>query len=113
MVSGSSQTSMLTLAGNFLYVYLQVPTMTGGYAADTKIMLQVSGDGSTFYRFSNPENNTNTVGTNDFQIVSSATQRMICVNNFCFPYLKVETTAVATAGVANNNPFKLICVSNQ
>lgn len=111
--SGASQTSALTIPGNYLYCYLQVPSMTSGFGADTRIMLQVSADGTTFYRYSNPETNTFIVGTNDFIIVSSATQRMVLLPNFCFQYVKVECTAVATAGISTQNAFKIICISNQ
>lgn len=113
MVTGNSITSALTLPGNYLYMYLQVPTMTGGFGADTRLMIQGSADGVTFYRYSNPETNTFVVGTNDFIINSGATQRMVWIPNFSFPYLKVETTAVATNGIASNTQFKVICVSNQ
>ncbi len=113
MVSGSSLTSSVEIPGSYLYMYLVIPTMTGGFAADTSIMLQGSGDNSTFYRFSNPESNTTPIGANDFIIKSSATQRMVYIPNFAFRYVKVETTAVATAGITSNAPFKFICVSEQ
>lgn len=113
MVSGNSLTTGFPIPGNFLYMYLQVPTMTGGFAADTRIMIQGSYDGVTYYRYSNPETNTFVVGTNDFIIASGATQRMVLIPSFSFPFIKVETTAVATAGISSNTPFKVICVSNQ
>lgn len=113
MVTGNSITSTLALPGNYLFMYIQIPTMTGGFGADTRIMFQGSADGTTFYRYSNPEANTFVVGTNDFIIASGATQRMVLIPNFSLPYLKVETTAVATNGIASNTQFKIICVSNQ
>lgn len=113
MVTGASLTTIITVPGNFLYMYLQVPTMTGGYSADTSLHIQGSADGTNFFRFSNPENNTTPVAANDFTIISGATQRMVNIPNFCMPYLKIETTAVATNGVASQGQFKIICVSNQ
>lgn len=112
MVTGATQTPGYQIPGSWLYVYVQVPTMTG-YSADTPIYVRGSADGITYFRFVNTETNTNTVGANDFQIVSATSQRLICISNFAFRYIILETSSVATNAIASFSPFKIITVSNQ
>lgn len=112
-VSGSSKTSSIEMAGDWLYMYIIVPTMTSGYGADTQIFIQASADNVNFYRYGNPEVATLLAGTADFAIKSSATQRAIWVPNFAFRYALIETTAVASAGIVSSTAFKFVCVSNQ
>jgi hypothetical protein len=112
-VTGASITSSLELPGSYLYLYLVVPTMSAGYsAASTPIYVQASADNSTFYRYVNVESNTNTVGANDFIIVSSTSQRMINITNFAFRYVRFEISGTCTTP-ASATPFKLVAVSNQ
>lgn len=113
MVTGASITSAIEMPGVFLNMYLQVPTMTGGYGADTTLHIMGSGDNITFFRYANPESNTNTAGQNDFVIVSGCTQRLVYIPNFAFRWAKIETTAVATNGVTAQGQFKFVVVSNQ
>lgn len=110
--TGASISPSLEIPGCYLYVYLQVPSMSAAYSAATPVYIQASADNSTFMRFSNPEVNTSTVGANDFQIVSAATQRIVQIPNFALRYLKVELSATATTPAGAQN-FKVICVSNQ
>lgn len=113
MVSGASLTSALDLRGSWGYVYLAIPTMTGGFGADTTIILRGSADGTTFYPYVNPGTATFATSTDNFVIASSTTQRVVYLPNFSLRYVQLETTAVATAGVTSNTPFKFICVPNQ
>lgn len=111
MVTAASITSAISLNGNFVYVSLEVPTMSA-YSTATPIYIQVSADGTNFRRFVNTETNTSTVGANDFQIVSAVSNRMVNIPNFGFPYAKVEVSATVS-GTVVPAPFKFICVSNQ
>lgn len=113
MASGSSLTPATEIPGTWCYVYLQVPTMTGGFGADTQILVRGSADGTTFYRYAVPVVGTATVAAPDFAVASGTTQKIVQIPGFGLRYIQLETTAVATAGVASNNPFKIICVSNQ
>jgi hypothetical protein len=111
-VTGASISSALEVPGSFLFQYLVVPTMSAGYSAQTPIYLQGSYDGNTFFRYTNPESNTITVGVNDFAIASSVSQRMVYLTNFAFRFVRIELSATATTPAAVT-PFKFICVSNQ
>jgi hypothetical protein len=113
MVSGSSLTPGTNLQGLWCYVFLQIPTMTGGFGADTQIIVRGSADGITYYRYAIPGVGTSTVASPDFAVASSTTQKIVQIPGFALPFIQLETTAVATAGVSSNNPFKFICVSNQ
>lgn len=116
MVSGNSVTSGIPILGCFVYMFLEVPTMSAGYvSASTPIYLQASSDGTTYRRFTNSDNTTNTlvVGTTDFVIASSVSNRMIPLNNFSMGYVRVEVSGTATGNAASPPPFKIICVSNQ
>lgn len=113
VVSATSLTPGLAVPGNFLYMYLIVPTMSAGYSTgSTPIYVKGSIDGVTYYRYSNPENNTSTVGANDFTIQSSVSQRIVNIPNFSYPYIQLEVSGTATSPVSANI-FKLVCVSNQ
>lgn len=105
-LTAASVTSAIELAGAYNYVYLVVPSMAAGYGADTKIFLQASFDGTTYYRMA--EVLTNSVA-NDFSIATSVTQRVVYLPNFAARYVKVETTAVVTSQTSIQ-PFKFICV---
>ena len=112
-VTGASLTSSIEIPGAYLYMYLQVPTMSAGYSvASTPIYLQGSLDNVNFYRYTNPENNTNTVGSNDFIIQSSVSQRQVYLSNFAYRYMKFEISGTCTTP-ANSPAFKILCVSNQ
>lgn len=111
--TAASITSGMELPGVFVYMYLQVPTMSAGYSAgSTPIYLKASADGVTYYRFSNPENNTSVAGVNDFIIASSVSQRQVYIPNFSFRYVQVEISGTCTTP-ASAVPFKIITVSNQ
>lgn len=111
MVTAASVTPALQMPGDYLYVYLIVPTMSAGYSVgSTPLYIQCSADGVNYYRFSNPESNTLTVGANDFTVVSSTSQRVILIPSFALQYLKVEISGTATS-VATQ--FKVCGVSNQ
>lgn len=108
MPAGASLTSGLPVPGNYLYMYLIVPTMSAGYSvSSTPIYLQGSADGVTYYRYS--EVLTTSV-SNDFSIASSVSSRICYLPNLSTQYLKLEISGTATS-VATQ--FKLICVSNQ
>lgn len=107
-VTGASLSPGLQMPGNYLYMYLVVPTMSVGYSAGTPIYVQGSADGQNFYRFS--EILTSTV-TNDFQIASAVSQRIVYIPNFSNQYIKLEVSGSVTGPAALN--FKIICVSNQ
>jgi hypothetical protein len=116
MVSGNSVTSGMQVPGCFVYMYLEVPTMSAGYTvASTPIYVQASSDGVTYRRFTNSDNTANTlvVGLNDYVVASSVSQRMIPLTNFSFGYVRIEVSGAATGNAASPPPFKLICVSNQ
>jgi hypothetical protein len=113
MVSGNSITSVLTLPGSWTSVFIQVPTMSVGFNADTSIFVLASADGTTFRRYGVVSVNTSSVQYNDFQILSAASLKMINIPGFSFNYMKLETTAVATAGVSAMSPFTIICTPNQ
>lgn len=113
VVSATSLTPGLAIPGNYLYMYLVVPTMAAGYSsASTPIYVRGSLDGITYYRYSNPENNTSTVGANDFTVQSSVSQRIVNIPNFSYPYIQLEVSGTATSPAAAN-VFKLVCISNQ
>lgn len=116
MVSGNSVTSGMEIPGCFVYMYLEVPTMSVGYvSASTPIYIKASSDGVTYRRYTNLDNTANTlvVGANDFIIASSVSQRMIPITNFSFRYVQVEVSGTATGNAVSPAPFKVICVSNQ
>lgn len=112
-VTGATFTPRVELPGSYLFVYVIVPTMTAGYStASTPIFINGSADGTTFYRYSNVETNTNTVGTNDFTIVSATSSRIINIPNFALRYIELEISGTCTTPAAAGQ-FKLVCVSNQ
>lgn len=112
----ASMTPALEIPGNYLYIYVVVPTMTSGYAtASTPIYINGSADNATFYRFANTEatNNTLVAGINPFTIASSVSQRIVLVPNFSMRYLKLEVSGTVTNPTAMVNTFQIVCVSNQ
>lgn len=112
-VTGASVTSSIEMPGAYLYTFLVVPTMSAGYsAASTPIYIQGSADNVNFYRMSNVEVNTTTIGTNDFTIVSSCSQRIVPLSNFAMRYARIEISGTCTTP-ASATPFKFIAVSNQ
>lgn len=100
MVSGASLTPAADVGKAFESVYLEIPTMT----SNTALFLQASGDNVTYRRVQLPLINTSTVGSNDFQILSSVTNRMVQIPAG-FRFWKIETTAT----VDNGCTFKIIC----
>jgi hypothetical protein len=90
-------------------MYIVVPGMAQ-YSASTPIYVQGSVDNITFFRFSNPENNTNTVGANDFSVASSVSQRMVYISNFAMRYLRLEVSGTITTP---SSAFQIVCISNQ
>ena len=111
-----SVTSSLELPGAYLYLYLQIPTMSVGYSkASTPIYLQASHDNVTYYRFVNNEitNNTLIAGINDYTIGSSVSQRWINLPNFAFRYMRLEVSGTVTNPTAMTGGFKIVAVSNQ
>lgn len=113
MASGAS-TVTATLDGAWVYVYLQIPTMNAGYSTNSSpVWIQGSTDGTTYFRVSNVETNTSTVGANDFSIVSGASQRIVPLPNLGLKYMAVEISGAATGAGASPSPFKFICVPNQ
>lgn len=115
MPSGNSVSSALELPGTYLYMYLEVPTMSVGYTASTPIYIRGSSDGTTFRRVTNTDTTTNTlvIGVTDLIIASSVSQRFVPLNNFAFRYLQLEVSGTATGANATPLPFKVVCVSNQ
>ena len=114
--TAGSVTSALELPGSYLYLYLQVPTMSVGYSkASTPIYLQCSHDNVTFYRYVNNEvtNNTLVAGINDYVIASSVSQRWINLPNFAFRYMRLEVSGTVTNPTAMTGGFKIVAVSNQ
>lgn len=112
MATGASITPTLQMPGNYLYFYLVVPTMTA-YSASTPIYIKMAATSAgPFYRFVNVESNTSTVGTNDFSIVSSVSQRMINITNLSCQFIQLEISGTATTPAASS-PFQIIAVSNQ
>lgn len=110
-VTNLSQTSAVDLAGNYQYIYLAVPTMSVGYSgASTPIYIQVSYDGTTYYRYA--EVNTTTV-TNDFIIASALSSRVVHIPNLAARYVKLEVSGTVTAPASQTSGFAFICVSIQ
>lgn len=112
-VTNLSVTSSIELPGDYLYLYLVVPTMSVGYAAPSPIYIQGSADGTTFYRYSNPESNTSLAGVNDFAIASATTSRIVYIPNFAMRYMRLEVSGAVTNPTAQTGGFKLVAVSNQ
>jgi hypothetical protein len=102
MTTNTSQTSSLDLGNSFYTIWVEVPTMATSYGqTSTPLFLQVSADNVTFRRMTSAEGNTFPVGTNDFTIASSVSQRMVPVTGFGFRYVKVEASATVTGAVAH------------
>lgn len=118
VASGASVTSALEVPGVYTKMYLQVPTMAGGYSlASTPIYINVSSDppGSAgtapvLVRFSSPEVNTSPVGSNDFTIASSVSSRMVFLGQLSTRWIQVELSANASAGAASLGQFKVVTV---
>lgn len=112
-VTGATQTPGMATPGVFLSMYLIIPTMSTGYAGDTQIWVRGSADGVNYYRFANVESNTFVVGTNDFTIASSVSQKCLYLPSFSFPYMKVEVSGAVTSNISLAPQFKVVCISNQ
>lgn len=111
IVSGASVTSGFETPGVYTKMYLQVPTMSGGYSlASTPIYIKVSSDGTNYVRYSSPEVNTSPVAVNDFIIASSVSSRMVYLQDLSTRYIQVELSANASAGAASLGQFKVITV---
>lgn len=111
IASNASVTSGYETPGVYTKMYLQVPTMAGGYTtASTPIFIKVSSDGITYVRYSNPEFSTFPVGVNDFTIASSVSSRMVLLPALSTRYIQVELSANASAGAASLGQFKIITV---
>jgi hypothetical protein len=102
MAAAATATASLDLSGAFHKIILEVPTMT--LAAASPIYIQGSSDGSTFRRIAQ-DTNSATAQTNDLMLASGLANRMVPVSIFGCRYLKIETSAAATATIS----FKVIC----
>lgn len=111
MVTGASVSAGVDLGASFLYVALEVPTMTV-FSASTPLWIQASSDGTTYRRMSNLETNTSVAGVNDFQIASSTSQRFVPLPNLGFRYVRVEASSTVS-GAGGNANFNFICSQNQ
>lgn len=100
IASGATLSSAATISRGWKTTYLVVPTMV----SNTQFHVQGSHDGVTYRRICHPSLNSSTVATNDFAIVSGATNRIVPIANGFFGY-KIETTATVDSG----QTFKIIC----
>lgn len=101
MASAGTSTSALDLQGSWPSVYLAIPTMT----SNTQINIQASDSlAGTYRRLKHPTLNSSTVGTNEFAIVSGATNCIVPIPD-SLRFIKVETTAT----VDNGCTFKILC----
>lgn len=111
LIASNASTTVISAPGVFTKVYLQVPTMAAGYTiASTPIYIKLSTDGGTTYaRYTNPELNTFPVGSNDFTIASSVSNRVVLLPELGFATnIQVELSANASGGAAGFGQFKLI-----
>lgn len=99
IASGGSITGSLDLTRTWSYVYLQVPTMTAYVATSTcNIYVYGSTNGSNFFQFAYPPQNTSTTGFVTFTLANSISQCIVPIPNAC-RYLKIQVGNTATAGV--------------
>jgi hypothetical protein len=101
MASFSTSTGEIDLGHSWSQVFLEIPTMT----SNTQLHIKAAASsGGTYRRVRQPPLNSSTVGTNDFAIVSSATDCLVPIPSG-LRYIKVE----ATATVSFTASFNIIC----
>jgi hypothetical protein len=101
MASFSTLTGEIDLGHAWSQVFLEIPSMI----SNTQLHIQAAyTSGGTYRRVKQPPLNSSTVGTNDFAIVSGATNCMVPIPSG-LRYIKVE----ATATVSFTASFNVIC----
>lgn len=101
MSSFSTLTPAVDLGNAWGQLYLAVPTMTSNTDLFIQAAVTESGD---YRRIKHPIVNTSTSSTNDYQISSSITNRIVPIPGG-FRYLKVEASLI----VSFSPTFHVIC----
>jgi len=100
MASAGTLTGQVDLQHSWANVYLEIPAMTNS----VHFIKAATDSGGTYRRIKHPAINSSTLTTNDYAIVSTATNCLVPVPNG-FRFVKVESEIA----IADGAVYKFIC----